>query len=194
MWIQITSAENILKIFVKIFEFWNFFYTCSVHFRKMGYCKCTEANRKNFLNSKILTKIFKIFLENESARRGFPKTKSEIRTMKHARIRRKVVLCSKTFMIFYYKFSLLGNLWLFEHYSKLPPHGLSATVLKSDRRQGCLLHPGGIFWGGVAPVLKLDRRQGSVTNEKTSVRGGGGSLLYLLFTQNCFFLLKFYNK
>ena len=32
-----------------------------------------------------------------------------------------------------------------------------------------------LFLGGeVAPVLKLDRRQGSVTNAKTSVRGGGG--------------------
>ena len=51
-----------------------------------------------------------------------------------------------------------------------PPHGLSATVLKSDRRQGCL-YPGGIFGGGVAPVPQLDRRQGSVTNAKTSVHG-----------------------
>ena len=55
-----------------------------------------------------------------------------------------------------------------------PLRGVSTTVLKSDRRQGCLPRPEGIFGGGVAPVLKLDRRQGSVTNAKTSVRVGGG--------------------
>ena len=71
-----------------------------------------------------------------------------------------------------------------------PPHGLSATVLKSDRRQGCLPPPhprGGFLGGGVAPVLKLDRRQGSVTNAKTSVRGGGE------FAVRCLYGVLFYN-